>query len=102
MLLLEILKIAIPATITAIVGFLLGEWRTNRMIKMTKSPAFSFEGSETIGIEKIDDGVKATSDRINLKVINKGSGPALRINVSCERAGKKYILSGSSDSFDLC
>jgi len=94
---LEILKIVIAA----IVGFLLGKWQTNRMIKVTKSPAFRFEGSEKIGIEKKDEVVRATSDRISLKVINKGSGPALRIKVSCERAGKKYILSSSLNSFDL-
>ncbi len=100
--LFEILRIVIPAAITAIIGFLLGKWQTNRMIRTTKSPAFRFDGSEKIGIEKIDEVVRATSDRLTLKIINKGSGPAFKISIQCERAGKQYILSGSPDSFDLC
>jgi hypothetical protein len=89
--LLEIAKIAIPAAITAIVGYLLGKSQTKKnreTLIESKSPRLKLRAVESV---MKDENKKITLCIIEFKVQNVGFGPAFNIGIlDCIRKNKKY------------
>ena len=97
--LLEVIKIAIPSTVT----YLLGRWqgkKTRETLIESKSPRLKLRAVESV---KRDENGRIKLCKIEFKVQNVGFGSAFNIDIfDCRRANKEYkTMQGQPSSLTL-